>query len=71
MFGKPKEVKKDNWVRRQNSEDRTWFRVIKVRSGRVLTQMTVESGEVLEFDNADPCFYETHAGYARNGKGKE
>ena len=69
MTGRPKDVEKGNWIRRPGPEGgfgSKWYRVTKVKKGSKYTKMTIDTGEVLEYDSTEQMYYETHAGYARN-----
>jgi len=67
MHGRPKDVQKDNWVRKPGvGVGGTWHRVKGIKHGARITRVTLYDGEKVEYISSDIIYYETHAGYARN-----
>ena len=67
MHGRPKEVQKDNWVRKPNAGfGGKWHRVKSIKHGAKITRVTLYNGEKIEYASSEILYYETHAGYARN-----
>ena len=67
MHGRPKDVQKDNWVRKPgHGFGDKWYRVKSIKHGAKITRMVLENGDKVEYTTSEPLFYETHPGYARN-----
>jgi hypothetical protein len=67
MHGRPKEIQKDNWIRKPGEGiGAKWYRVKSIKYGTKITRVTLDTDEKVEYDSTDLVFYETHPGYARN-----